>query len=433
MRHGFLGWLILPLLFVCACSGEMSPPSAQSSSPKPGASEGWISSGGGMLRDAKNPWWVKNTTSVTYCIRIDSESVSNEEAFVDKTFQEAVSAWRKDLESVKKSLREFGGMPDYDGSGVGIQEFKKISCDENPDLKLLLGYGALGEKERAYFTEPETYAALTVRTQYDRKTLKGKGFIYLGSESGPHRFHQDKYKFPWRVGDVLGDALVHELGHVFGVPHLSPEISYHMQEGALERLFQGKPSDDSDYTEYRFLPITTLLSLDSSLMFGVLGTKYRLNSNFAKFFEIKSWGDSAYNCQLNKKDDQKDTPFFRRIMVFDPYWKDAVTGKSIDVNIATIENPAMRLKRQPVVSIYLTKEQEVFEGLDFSKHGFLRLKGPPHLKAVGSGQAKLGSGKTKPVYFEIGRGYEVTFFGDIDGEIQELKPTGDSTETLFED
>ena len=61
---------------------------------------------------------------------------------------------------------------------------------------------------------------MTVRTFYDRRSLRGKGFIYMTPDMGTAKRPKGIPENLWSSLDsrVLYSALVHELGHVFGLP-----------------------------------------------------------------------------------------------------------------------------------------------------------------------------------------------------------------------
>ena len=77
--------------------------------------------------------------------------------------------------------------------------------------------------------QPQQFVGITVRTEYDEGTRKGRGFVYIAPESGPLRFEgTDTIRYPWSLRDspvwargfgLFHKVLTHELGHVFGVAH----------------------------------------------------------------------------------------------------------------------------------------------------------------------------------------------------------------------
>ncbi len=200
----------------------------------------WVSSGGERFKDANNPWWIVNTTQVKYCIDVDQDSFTASREMIGKIVEKALDDWRKEFvrpisffEDTNKVLVKWNEL------GVGKQRFQKISCTGEEDLKLQFGYGTLTAPQREYLRDPLHFVAVAVRTSYDEKNLKGRGFIFVGSDIGPNRFAPDtQAERVWQSGAALYLAVIHELGHVFGLPHLGNRYSL-MGAGILE-LFTHK-------------------------------------------------------------------------------------------------------------------------------------------------------------------------------------------------
>ena len=51
---------------------------------------GWVASGGELFRFGKNPWFLKNTTTVEYCVAIDRATISASEKDVYATVNDAI-------------------------------------------------------------------------------------------------------------------------------------------------------------------------------------------------------------------------------------------------------------------------------------------------------------------------------------------------------
>ncbi|MGZ3772754.1 MAG: hypothetical protein ACXVCY_15795 [Pseudobdellovibrionaceae bacterium] len=176
---------------------------------------GWTSGGGENIRDERNPWWLQNTKEVTYCIKVDEQNFGQPKSLLQDKIKFALNFWKKQLRTVTWT------QIDRDQNVlVGTQNFTETACQEGTDL--VFQFGVLDGEQIRYLSDPTKFIGVSVRTSYDAVNLKGKGFIYISPESGPLKFNKTGLmQKPWSFGDgvLLTPALIHELGHVFGIPH----------------------------------------------------------------------------------------------------------------------------------------------------------------------------------------------------------------------
>ncbi|WP_141735544.1 matrixin family metalloprotease [Oligoflexus tunisiensis] len=200
------------------------------------ASAAWSSGGGGLFRDANNAWFVHNTDSVHYCISIDESQTSLSEEQVDRAFRKAVAYWQHEF-----SFTNFATADVI----ISTQTFVKIPCPKDPaapvDLVLQVGYLTAAQKQE--IKSYATYASLAVRTQYDEKNLRARGFLYLAPEKSLSTIQgYELTEDPWSGHDqvLLYWTLVHELGHVFGLQHTgqTPSPRNIMSYGFVEFILQ---------------------------------------------------------------------------------------------------------------------------------------------------------------------------------------------------
>lgn len=208
----------------------------------------WASGGGEVMRDKQNPWFLKNTTTVDVCLVWDQRyfhPVDRDFDGLKTRFEESVGYWKREFAKsyVVGSART---------TAVATQDFRVVSMEvvgnglvpsprcEAADLKVQFGY--LSQEQIDFFNEKlggvQQYLASTVRTSYDPVNLKGRGFIYLKPDSGPlSQQAPGIVPNPWGLGEgtLINYALLHELGHLFGVPHKSLESF--MAVDFLERAF----------------------------------------------------------------------------------------------------------------------------------------------------------------------------------------------------
>ncbi|MEQ1877967.1 MAG: hypothetical protein ABL958_15095, partial [Bdellovibrionia bacterium] len=111
--------------------------------------------------------------------------------------------------------------------GIGHQQFIRTDCSAQTDLRFKFGFGTLPKSESLAIDNPRSHVGLTVRTNYDEVMLRGRGFIYLASDIGPNSYYGGKgyIEKPWQHEALMYLTLVHELGHVFGLPHVGASYS----------------------------------------------------------------------------------------------------------------------------------------------------------------------------------------------------------------
>jgi hypothetical protein len=180
------------------------------------AHAGWVSSGGESLLFEKNPWFVKNTSTVNYCIQMDAPSFSITQPAVEKLIQEAFDFWKKEF-SANGSGR--ANQPGY--AQIATQNFiLKSECDSVP-LIFKFGLKNLDSEERHHLVDPKKFIGVTIRKEYSLETLQASGIIYITADKGADAYTNNGMLISeaWKHPALLRYALIHELGHMFGLPH----------------------------------------------------------------------------------------------------------------------------------------------------------------------------------------------------------------------
>ncbi len=196
---------------------------------------GWVIGGGEVLQDAYNPWFIQNTSDVSYCVQIDPNAFHLPQNLAEMRVRQALDYWKDEFSrSVSMNVN---GMPVQ----VATQSFHLVNCLAGADITFQLGW--LTDSQKTQIGDPTHFVATTVRTYYDRVNLKGKGFIYVAADSGPLKPSSNQIAaMPWNLADggLLYRVLVHELGHVFGL----------VDSASLPNSLQGTGMMSGAYPEY---------------------------------------------------------------------------------------------------------------------------------------------------------------------------------------
>lgn len=193
---------------------------------------GYVGGGGELIADAQNPWFLPNTKSVKYCIEIDEVNFGQRLETIRPRIQNAFAFWKKQFQHA----RTYFPFP-YETEKHAQQSFVEVTCQSKPDLKFQ--FGTISKEQLKNIPDPSRFIGLAVRTKYDPVKLKGQGFIYFSPENGPLKMDaiKDKNHKPWSHagGPLLFPALIHELGHVFGMPHFA-DLQF-MSDRFIEGIF----------------------------------------------------------------------------------------------------------------------------------------------------------------------------------------------------
>lgn len=157
-------------------------------SASPAIAGGWISSGGEIVKDANNPWFLANTKHVTYCIAIASQGYPYDADQTEPFINDAFHYWQTEFARTT---------PWFPEARVATQTFSRVDCNANPDIVFQMGF--LTNSQQKVLENPEDYVSLAIRTDYDQVQLRGRGFIYISAESGRFRPRSSRFlEHPWQ-------------------------------------------------------------------------------------------------------------------------------------------------------------------------------------------------------------------------------------------
>ena len=245
--------------------------------------------------------------------------------------------------------------------------------------------------QKKFLGDPSRYVGITVRTGYDEVELRGKGFIYIGSDKATaDSASSTKLEGVWTNDSVLTLAVIHELGHVFGIPHVEKKRSL-MNSEWLE-LLTGPEAHSyvenlnlSEFTSF-FLPRTTWKVCPSSM-------------GLQKFVRADYFDLPAGKCiefylgALNQE---------IRIYTYDETGGERTYFGRVDSS--EIVHTFSNLRG---VVLVLTPNQSVFptSSKTSGNRPLERLNGPSFVEGNGGGRLVLNDGKMRFVHLAVGPDY----------------------------
>jgi hypothetical protein len=307
----------------------------------------WNSPGGELTKESNNPWFVRNTTEVRYCVEVDLASVSIPQTEAITRVEEALHYWKLEFEKIPKATLQLAGYFE-----LGGQKWVRVECGlGTADVRFLFGVGTLSPEERAHLGDVTDYVAVTTRTEYDPETLRGRGFVYFASDFGPTRFRAGNSNLvvhAWSDANLSRYAMIHELGHIYGFQHTGSGI---MSEVFLEQMLE--PALAKIFSQGELEP--------------VLGPNPNLRSCDPTRFDRNWFGLVGYDCI-----EVIQTPFAPEIEVFgqkvqaDPATRVRV-GRLKRISYQTQQDQRVR----PVVYLHLPRSQKVFSKAEAAQRSFM--------------------------------------------------------------
>jgi hypothetical protein len=363
---------------------------------------GMVSTGGDLTKDSHNPWWLRNTTEVSYCIAVDTKSVSADPSKISLLTVKALEYWQAELNRKLKIVTNAGPINEYFNKiGVGRQNFTKVNCDGTEDLKLQFGYGTLNNEQKEFLGSLDRLVGVSVRTEYDEINLRARGFIYISSDLGPHKYETsaDLVSMPWKSDALLFFAIIHELGHVFGLPHVGPTYTL-MSEQYMDfilnkdvaALFEKFDPLVTTIPPGFFLPPATLVHCEENGLSQVI-----LN-----YLHVPA----KTKCLYFSTDEDKKLVY---LSVAPQYGEPAKF-------LGLISELNLNAEQALAVTVVTTEKQNVFSPSEMYSSV---LAGPTFSTISGSGTYSAITGQRKPVYLNL-RSDRFEILGVVDGQIRSL-------------
>jgi hypothetical protein len=336
---------------------------------------GWGSSGGGEIYDdLTNPWFLKNVSEVRYCISVGSSfSVPKDQA--KQTVKASIDYWKAEF---ARSNQPMNSGSSTNTLGLGTQNFLEVEClAGNIDLEFDLGYEALSTQQKTFLVDARKYIGIAIRTDYDTLQMRGKGFIYISSDFGVNMYQNPTGALikqnAWQQKNLLQYALLHEIGHTFGLPHAGGGL---MAQTFLEQILNQKIAGifSSQEIESYLSPNSSLESCDNldlaaKQFFGVASNTRCIR------LEIAPNGGYSIKSTVDQK------------------------SYSVVGSLKAVMPNVYDLRSKPVVVLNLTEDQKVFTQAQAGYRNFIN--GPATVDLGANTSFIPVSGAPKSLYARI--------------------------------
>lgn len=309
-------------------------------------SGGWISSGGENFLDGKNPWFLHGTT-ISACLNIDEAGMELPSNEIKASLDRALAYWQAEFKKETDHLYA----PGRRGFKLGENTFSfpaDLRCTGDESLRFIIGSGALSESEKQYLQiSRKNYVGVAVRTNYDPTQLHATGFIYIASDRDLRegKLSEDIIINPWTHPKLLELALIHELGHVYGIPHMGNSI--------MSEIFMDLLLSRYYYKDFIKNGAESFISSEKELRYCTL-----LPSATIHFFGLPV----NTSCLIGIWKDANTFQLYSQMHLEEPKLVASVLGLTVEL---------AGLKSRPIAYLRVTPEQQIFSPDDLNHRSLL--------------------------------------------------------------
>ncbi len=299
-----------------------------------GDESGWISSGGESFYNAKNPW-VLAGENISYCLEMDQAGFPMNRQEVLALIEESFQYWQTEFS--KNS--DLSNSPFRKSYKLGNNKIElKEQCLGYEDVQFKLGTNQLSAQELSYLEENgHSYLGVSVRKEYDPKALRGRGFIFISSHDDIKKTFRspDLYTTPWNHHQLLMLTIIHELDHVFGIPHMGSSL--------MAEVFLDVITSKYYYRSFISYGVESFIAPPEkiercTLLDPDMYNFYKLNFRTENCIFLKKLNDSTYELYVAMNDGAQEKI----------------------ASLVSLRSDAYGLESRPIGYLRLTKEQQYF-------------------------------------------------------------------------
>ena len=183
---------------------------------------GWVSGGGNNIySDFDNPWFL-GEEAIEYCIDSSNDFPIKKEVIKD-IIKESFNDWKQVFQRYGLYRTNLPGIFKDNKKRSITVDAREVETCTNPKKQLRFNIGIINKEINEYFiSHSKQSIGLAIRKDYDHKDFRTGGIIWVAPKNWIGRYAGngvDLKEFPiWNKRSQFKAIILHELGHVFGIP-----------------------------------------------------------------------------------------------------------------------------------------------------------------------------------------------------------------------